>query len=155
MHLRRLALALSAASVCAGCAPRGLQQRVAALEQNQTRLTKRAVAAEKGLADLQAFAADVEAVKAYFKQVADKMRAMRNDMVRLLDEQSMRVEEGRKEYVRILRSQEQVLQKMLPQPAKAIQTLEQKLPAAEEAVSGKPAAPALKSTPSPPVAPPQ
>jgi conjugal transfer/entry exclusion protein len=67
------------------------------------------------VASLKGMAADVDAVKAYFKQVSDSMRAMRDDMVRLLDEQSQRVEEGRQEYVRILQAQEQVLKGLLPE----------------------------------------
>jgi hypothetical protein len=137
------------AILAVGCAPPGLESRLAQLEKQQRDLARRATAAEAELARLRNLGADVEAVKAYFKQVADRVRTIRDDMVRLLDEQSMRVEEGRQEYVRILRTQEQVLSKLVPEVAKAIQSLEKKLPQAGSTLPKGPEPPKLNTPPAP------
>jgi hypothetical protein len=125
---RSLVLAILLA---AGCAPKALQQRVARLEE-------RTAAVEKDVNGLTTMAADVEAVKAYFKEVSDKVRAMRDDTIRMLDEQSLRVEEGRKEYLRILQMQEKVLEDLLPALKTAIQALEKELPPAEKSLAPPP-----------------
>jgi len=149
---------------CAGCAPAKLEntvdtlrqnhatlaeraaeltQRFATVEQSQAALAARAAAAEDKLARLQGIAADIEAVKAYFKQVEDSIRSLRADTVILLDEQRARVDEGREEYLRILRGQEQLLRGILPQLGEAIQKLQQKLPESEGRLAEAPAFPEL------------
>ncbi|NQT85355.1 hypothetical protein HQ560_01235 [bacterium] len=150
MTLRSALVPLVLAAVAAGGVPPAMERRLATLEQQQADLVRRTATAEAAVERFKNLGADVEAVKAYFKQVADRVRGMRDDMVRLLDEQSLLVEEGRKEYVRILRVQEQVLSKLLPEVTKAIQSLEKKLPEAGATLPAAPPPPDLGATPGPP-----
>jgi len=144
----RLLLALAATGLLAtGCAPKELERRIAVLEQSQAKLAQETAAATQKVQKLETLAADVDAVKAYFKEVSDKVRAMRDDIMRLLDEQSMRVDEGRQAYLRVLRIQEKTLQALLPMLDKAIKALEKKLPEARKAVAPPPAPPVLGTTP--------
>lgn len=142
--------ALSLLVAALGCAPRELTARLTQLEQEHAQLVQRTAAAEKRLAEFHAFAADIDAVKAYFKQVSDSLRSMRSDMVRLLDEQHQRVEEGRQEQIRVLRAQERIITQLLPEIARAIQALEKKLPQPNAAIPAPTEPPALPSEAAPP-----
>jgi len=150
MRVRSAVASLVLAVLAAGCVPPDFEKRVAALERQQAALAQQAAAAAAAAERFKNLGADVEAVKAYFKQVADRVRTMRDDMVRLLDEQSMLIEEGRSEYIRILRAQEKVLSDLLPELSKAIAKLDKKLPDADGTIPKAPATPGVRPPPGPP-----
>lgn len=122
-----LAVVVCLCAVCAGCTSLGVEQRVEALERQQAALDSR-------VKKLERFDADVEAVRAYFKQVSGKVRSMRDDIVALLDEQSLLVQEGRAQYIRVLRRQKQLLADMQAEIDRAVKELEKDLPEAEQEV---------------------
>jgi len=131
----KLVLALGLTLLCVGCATPedvlkvdrrlvGLAGEVAALKTELAAVKGEAAAAVKSSKQAAGLAADIDAVKAYFKQVSDKVRSMRDDIVRLLDEQNVRIDEGRKAYLKVLQHQKQVLEATQAELDKAMKVLD-------------------------------
>jgi predicted transcriptional regulator len=95
-------------------------------------------------------AVDMESVRAYFKDVSDRVSAMRTDIVGLIDDQRVRLDEGRKEYLRILHRQKDVLDSMSKDLDTAIKELEKETRKPEDTVAKEPLPPTLINTPSEP-----
>ena len=70
MMLRALPV-LAVALACAACAPGKLVERVTVLEQRNDQLTTRTTSLEKKMTRMEALVDEVEAAKAYTREVAD------------------------------------------------------------------------------------
>ena len=136
--LRRLVLLIVIAGLaCTGCA------QVQQIGKNQERIEE----IDSRIDKIEVISADLDAIKAYFKDVSTRTREMRDDMVGILDEQNVRVDEGRASYIKILQRQKEMLAGMQAEVDKAIQALNKELPVPAKAVSETPVAPALKDAP--------
>jgi hypothetical protein len=108
---------------CVGCTSARLKRRVAIVENRATEV-------EQNLAKLRQLPADVAASRAYVKDVSDEMKDMRREMVGMLDEQNLKVEQGRREYVRVLTYQKMALSALQVELDKLIEKVEGQLPQA-------------------------
>ena len=123
---RRMALGIIVVALaCVGCTSARLKRRVAIVENRATEL-------EQSLAKLRQLPADVAASRAYVKDVSDEMKDMRREMVGMLDEQNLKVEQGRREYVRLLTYQKTALGALQAELDKLIKQVEGQLPQATE-----------------------
>lgn len=121
---RRMALSIIVVGLaCVGCTSARLKRRVAIVENRATEV-------EQNLAKLRQLPADVAASRAYVKDVSDEMKDMRREMVGMLDEQNQRVEQGRREYVRLLTYQKTALSALQVDLDKLIEKVEGQLPQA-------------------------
>jgi len=121
-----------------------LKTELAAVKQRAASADSTATTALNNSKQAAGLAADIDAVKAYFKQVSDKVRSMRDDIVRILDEQNLRIDEGRKEYLKVLEHQKKVLEATQVELDNAIKVLAPKPPPAEKGVSDAPPPPKMK-----------
>lgn len=145
--------AAALAVLLAGCASSRLDDRVLKLEDTVSRLDRKAAETDMRLGRLDALDSNAEAIKAYFREVREQVRSMRGDIVKLIDEQSLAVEKGRKEYLRILLRQKEMLDRMQKEVEMAARELNAPLPDAQSAVTAAPGEPALKSETAPAPAP--
>lgn len=129
----------------AGCAETKLEKRVSALEMSVGRLETAAAKVDAQMNQLGKLSADLEAERAYFRDVKEYVRLMRDDTVTLIDDQRKKVEEGREEYLRILRREADLLQSLQGEVNAAMGELEKKPVAASVAVPQPPADPAFKA----------
>lgn len=136
---------MAAMAFLTGCASNNLDQRIIKLEDTVSQLNRKVEETDQHVCRLDNLKSDVEAVKAYFKEVQEKVRAMRDDIVKLIDEQSLVVEKGRKEYLRILLRQKDMLDQMQKDVEKAAKELNAPLPDTPIAVTTEPDAPIMKS----------
>ena len=152
--MHRILIPLSAAALLlSGCAGGGLDKRVLKLEDTVSQLDRKSAENDQRLRRLDNLDSDLDAIKAYFKEVREQVRAMRDDIVKLIDEQNLVVEKGRKEYLRILLRQKDMLDRMQKELDEAAKELNAPLPAAQAAVAAEPANPTLQSNnPQPPAA---
>ena len=150
----KIIIPLSAAALLlSGCAGSGLDKRVLKLEDTVSQLDRKSAENDQRLRRLDNLDSDLDAIKAYFKEVREQVRAMRDDIVKLIDEQNLVVEKGRKEYLRILLRQKDMLDRMQKELDEAAKELNAPLPAAQSAVAAEPATPTLQSNnPQPPAA---
>jgi len=133
---------LAIALACAACAPRKLVERVTLLEERNDQLTARTTSLEKKMTRVEALVDEVEAAKAYTREVADKLTAIRDRYARLLDEQNQRIDDGRKAYISVLQAQRVSLQQRLRELDRAIADLHAPPP--------RPRTPASGTLPAPP-----
>jgi len=124
--------------VCLGCLNSEARRRLETLENKQAQLREDfdGIGSKLDTVDrMGQLAADLEAVKAYFKEVSDRMRVMRHDVVTALDEQNARIEEGRREYVKVLKRQQVMLAYMQQEIERALKELEKTPPEADKTVT--------------------
>jgi chromosome segregation ATPase len=104
------------------------EAELATVRQNADAAKQNAEAARKNAARVTVIAADVDAVKVYLKQVAGRVREMRDEVVRILDEQNTKIDSGRKAYLDVLKRQRSVMDGTVQELERAIKELEKTLP---------------------------
>jgi len=130
----------------AGCAQQqALEGRVGMLETSVAKLDLTSKKVDAQMEQIGKLSADLEAERAYFKDVKDYVRLMRDDTVGLIDEQRKRVEEGRAEYLRILRRQKELMVSLQGEVDLAMTELEKKPAQAGATIPQPPATPAFKA----------
>lgn len=86
--------------------------------------------------------ADVDATRAYMKQVADNLRELHVKTALMLDTQNQYISEGRKAYLQVLEEEMKVLRSKLDAMDKAVDILKKEMPAAKEGLPSEPNVPA-------------
>jgi hypothetical protein len=124
-------LLLAVAVLCAGCVT---TEEFTALSGRVSGIDKRVGAVERGVKDLGGLNADVDAIRAYFLEVKNRVAEMRDDTVRLLDEQRVSIDETRAVYIKALKEHQASLEGV-------IKELEKKLSSIDESVAQPPKAP--------------
>jgi dsDNA-binding SOS-regulon protein len=97
-----------------------VEARVSVLEASVLKMSEDSRAAAQRLSKIEGLSGDIEAVKAYNIRVMEYVRSMRDDIVKLLDTNRVIMEDGRREYLRILIRQQDLVKSMLIDIGKAI-----------------------------------
>jgi predicted nuclease with TOPRIM domain len=122
----------------AGCG--GLGKRVESLESRDRDLEQQVEKLRATVASLEKLPQEVGSAKAYASQVTEKVKAMRAETVRMLEEQRVLAESGREEYLRILRREQELLKGLEGEMQVAIDELQKKSPSPERVIGREPAA---------------
>jgi ABC-type transporter Mla subunit MlaD len=137
------------AALLSGCASSKVNERLQGMEGTLAQVNASMSQMDQRLARLEQFSTDVDAVKSYSKDVSDRVRAMRDDTVRLLDEHRVLMEEGRDEYLRVLLQQKVMLNGMIREIDTAVRALEKRSPRPDAAVTPAPVLPVAPPAPPP------
>jgi septal ring factor EnvC (AmiA/AmiB activator) len=143
---------LLAAIACAGCATKEevemMRSDIAAFKSQVSDDTKamrsHMTSLDKRTQVVSVLQADLQAVKSYFKQVADKVRMMRDDVVKILDEQNMKIDGTRRTQIRLLLHQKKLMEASLVEIDSAMKVLQKALPDPAGSVTKEPPRPPIK-----------
>jgi len=144
---------LLAGTLGAGCATKGavevIRQDLAALRMqvsdDTSSIRSRLDTLDKKTEAVSVLQADLQAVKSYFGRVSERVRRMRDDVVKILDEHNLRIDGTQQTQLRLLQRQKRQMEDSIIEIDRAIKILQKALPEPAEAVTKEPKAPDLKS----------
>jgi len=112
---------IAGAALASGCATKSevelIRKDIAAIRSQMVGLEKKAEA-------VPALQEELSSAKTYFKKIADDMARMRNDVVRMLDEQNLRIDGTQQTQIRLLQHQKTILYQALAEIDKAMRELQ-------------------------------
>jgi predicted nucleic acid-binding Zn-ribbon protein len=112
---------IAVAALASGCATKSevelIRKDIAAIRSQMVGLEKKAEA-------VPALQKELSSAKTYFKKIADDMARMRNDVVRMLDEQNLRIDGTQQTQIRLLQHQKTILYQALAEIDKAMRELQ-------------------------------
>lgn len=154
-------LSLTISAFLGGCASvsdmNNAKSDVATLKAQLAKLEERYQRTETRVDGFKGLSADVEAVRTYFLDVKNTVKQMRDDTVRILDEQRVAIDQSRKTYLKLLKNQQEMLDKVIKDMDKFLADTDTGVarePAPATKISGtEPSTPAPAAKPAPAPAP--